>query len=333
MRAELTQAGERLVIRSALPWLDPLLREAVGDAARPVSGHPPTVQVDVVADRDPFDVRDWESVTRGAHQRSGRCVLENACGSGFDLRIDVDPLDRLTVEARWRPPLPERLAASALRSRFHLLARAVLLQYPALWRAGWEGRVPMHAAAVAIGNRVPLLVGPGGVGRSTLLLEAAARGGRACSDNVCVGDLRAVHGIVEPVRVEGGSGRRMPHGRRERSLPGRVDLLRPDRIVVLRRGTGVRPWVRPLDPARAAAVLIAGTYMAGELRRYWGFAATLAIAVGRGPVHPPLVEVATELAQRLPAVEITLGATPTPGLADLLISSTRATDERPAVTP
>ena len=44
--------------------------------------------------------------------------------------------------------------------------------------------------------------------------------------------------------------------------------------------------IRPLSPDEAARALVAGTYMAGELRRFWPFAATLALATGIGPVHP-----------------------------------------------
>lgn len=319
MDGELVQAGERMVVRSTLPWLDELLAEAAGRAWQPASGRSAGVRVEISSTSAPFDVRGWEPLTRGAYRHGGRCVIENACTSGFDVLVQVRE-ECAVVEARWRPPRRERVAAAVLRSRFHLLARAVLVQYPAMWRAGWRGRVPLHAAAAAVDGIAPLLVGPGGVGRSTVLLAAAARGGRACSDNLSVADARLVYGVVEPVRIaDGGQGRRMPHGRRERPLPGRVDELEPDRIVVLRRGGGVSPSVTDLDPERAAAVLTAGTYMAGELRRYWSMAATLALATGRGPAHPPVADVARDLAARLPAFEIMLAAPPAPDLSELLV--------------
>src|SRR6266581_2801590 len=68
------------------------------------------------------------------------------------------------------------------------------------------------------------------------------------------------------------------HGRREYALPGRVPSLEPDRLVVLRRANGSRASAGPLSSAEAARELVAGTYMAGELRRYWTFAGTLALA-------------------------------------------------------
>ncbi|MFC5911169.1 hypothetical protein [Streptacidiphilus monticola] len=329
MRAALVQAGERLVVSCSERWTARLLAEACPDAWQPVDAEPPDtapdIAVDVSADRGPLDLAGAEPLTRGAWRRPGEVLLVNAAGSGFDLRLRTGG-EHLRVEARWRPPGRERLAAHALRSRFHLLARAVLVQYPALWWAGRRGRAPLHAAAVTVGRETCLLAGPGGIGRSTLLLQAVAQGERACSDNLCVSDGTWAHGLVEPVRVEGGGGRRMPYGRSERPLPGRVDVLRPDRLVVLRRTGRARPSITPLDPDAAARALTAGTYMAGELRRYWAFAATLALGTGIGPSHPPVAATAAELAARLPAYEIVLGAAPGAGLAELLART-------PVVTP
>lgn len=316
MHAVLIQAGERLLVDCHSAVLSRLLAEGGAGAWRPADGSAADVHVDVQSHRTPFDVRGWAPLTRGAYARDGAVVLCNACGSGFDLRV-TPAGGHLRVEARWCPPIRENLAARLLRSRFHLLARSVLLQYPALWWAGCRGRVPVHASAVTIGPSVPLLAGPGGTGRSSLLLGAVASGEHACCDNLCVTDGRDTHGLVEPMRIEGGGGRRMPHGRTECPLPGRVDTLRPDRLVMLRRTASGRPVVRPLDSAQAARALTAATYTAGELRRYWPFAAVLALGTGRGPAHPPVTETAHEVARRLPAHEIVLGDRPEEGLAAL----------------
>jgi hypothetical protein len=64
--------------------------------------------------------------------------------------------------------------------------------------------------------------------------------------------------------------------------------------------------------------LITGTYMAGELRRYWAFAATLAAGTDLGPSHAPVEAIARQLASRLPSVEIVLPRKPGVRLADLL---------------
>ncbi|GAA4059095.1 hypothetical protein [Streptomyces shaanxiensis] len=318
MRGTLVQVGEQLLVDCPMAGLSRLLSQACPDAWRsPAADFTADVEVVVQPDSTPFAGRGWEPLSRGAIRRDGAVVLRNACASGFDLRIRPEP-DRLLVEARWRPPTQERLAALVLRPRFHLLARAALVQYPALWWAGCHGRVPLHAAALTVGNTVALLAGPGGIGTSTLLFGAVTAGEHACADNLVACGGRDVYGLVEPVRVAGSGGRRMAHGRVERPLPGRVEMLRPATLVVLRRNSGARPVVRPLDPQQAAQSLAAGTYMAGELRRYWSFAATLALGTGRGPVHPPVTEVAHTIARHVPACELVLGDRPSEGLAELL---------------
>ncbi|WP_427165443.1 hypothetical protein ACQF4J_09205 [Streptomyces sp. C1-1] len=336
MRALLLQAGERLLVDCDSASLARLLTEGGDRAWRSPEGARADVHVVVESRHAPFDVRGWAVLTRGGHAKDGAVVLANACGSGFDLRVAVTD-GRLEVTARWRPPVRERAAARLLRSRFHLLARAVLLQYPALWWAGCRGRTPLHASPVALGSSaspeappgavgsVPLLAGPGGAGRSTLLLGAVAAGGRTVSDNLCVTDGGDCFGLVEPVRVEGDGGRRMAYGRTERPLPGRVESLRPDRLVLLRRTPSGRPAVRPLHPAQAARALVAATYLAGELRRYWPFAAALALGTGLGPAHPPVAEVADRIARRLPAHELVLGDSPEEGLAALYALATGTT--------
>ena len=179
---------------------------------------------------------------RGAWRQGREVLIENVCSSGLDLLVRPNG-STVDFVARWRPPVRVR-ATSGLRSRFHLLLRAVLLQYPAMWWAGTRGRIPLHASMFTAGAMTPLVAGPSGVGKSTLLATELAEGGRATSDNLCVTDGVSGWGVVEPVRLEGKSGRRMPHGRREQPLTGRVSTLTPDRVVLLRRGTGTtdRSW-------------------------------------------------------------------------------------------
>jgi len=322
MDAELVQAGERLRLHTEPAWVAELLEEAAAGEWRAPSLHRADVVVVVEGRTTPFDVRGWEPLTRGAFRRGGACVLVDACSSGFDVLVETEPGaggdQPVRITARWRPPVREHLAALMLRARFRLLVRAVLVQYPALWRAGLRGRVPLHASAIDIDGAVPLLVGPGGVGRTSLVAAAARGGGRPCSDNLVVADCWQVYGLVEPMRSESGQGRRMTHGRREEPLPGRVRDLAPDRIVVLRRGTGATATVTRLEPVRAARRLTEATYMAGELRRYWSLAATLAMATGLGPPHPPVSGTAHDLAARLPATELTLAAVPGGDVTELL---------------
>jgi hypothetical protein len=107
----------------------------------------------------------------------------------------------------------------------------------------------------------------------------------------------------------------MPHHRVEAPWERRVDELVPEFVLVLRRGTAKRTSFVPGDPDRAAKSLVAGTYMAGELRRYWAFASTLSLGTGLGEVHPPVDQVARTLTSGLPCWELTLGQRPVAPLA------------------
>jgi hypothetical protein len=244
-------------------------------------------------------------------------VLENVCTSGFDLKLTRLP-GRVEFTYRWRPPPRDRAAALALRSRFHLLARSVLMQYPALWCAGIRGRAPLHAAALTNGESTPLVTAAGGIGRSTLLEHQLESGSQATGDNLAVGDGTNLWGLVEPMRVEGGSGRRMPHGRHEMAMSGRVDTLAPDAVVVLERGGMDEPSLRRCDSTHAERALVTSTYMAAELRRYWSFAATLTAGSELGPAHPPISEVASEFAATRPCFVLALGRTQQAHLSQLL---------------
>jgi hypothetical protein len=81
-------------------------------------------------------------------------------------------------------------------------------------------------------------------------------------------------------------------------------VLAPDRVVVLERARTTE--IAETGPEQAARALVCGTYAAGELRRYWAFAATLAAGTDCGPAHPPVARVAAALADRLPAAELVL---------------------------
>jgi len=165
---------------------------------------------------------------------------------------------------------------------------------------------------------VVLLAGPGGVGKSTLVARALADGARATCDNLAVCDGTTAYGLAEPLRLIEGDGRRALHGRREQTWPHRVRSLPPQLVVVLRRGTQAKPELRQLSPAAAARGIVAGTYAAGELRRFWSLAAVVASATGCGPVHPPIEQIAARLTTRLPCVELRLGREPGAGLTELL---------------
>lgn len=309
MRACLDTAGERLGIDCSLSWVADLITEGAGGELRRSEAPDASVRIRVEAEGRPFDINGWELLTRGAWRRNGELVVADACTAGFDLHVSCTP-EGADFRYRWRPPLRSRAAAWALRSRFHLLARAVLLQYPALWWAGTRGRVPLHASACTVGGSIALVTAPSGIGRSTLVLEEVRSGGRTTGDNLAVADGTIVWGLVEPLRVEGAGGRRMPHGRSEVAMADRADALVPESLVVLERGSANQPALVACTPDTALRSLVASTYMAGELRRYWAFAATLSAGTGFGPAHPPIAEVAAAFAQRLPCFSLILGRRP-----------------------
>ncbi len=317
MKGTLPTVGERISIDCVLPWVAELIDEAAaGELAKGDSGTA-TLAVRVESTNRPFKNVAWEPLTRGAWRLRDDVVIEDVCSSGFDLLMESGP-DVTVFNFRWRPALRGQAAARLLRSRFILLARAVLIQYPALWRASLRGRAPLHASVCTAGDLQPMLAGPAGVGKSTLLTQELASGGHAISDNICVSDGTTAWGLVEPLRIEGAAGRAMPHGRAERPMESRATAMIPDRLVALRRGHGDLPTVRTCDATTAARSLVTGTYMAGELRRFWGFAATLAAGTGLGPSHPPVERIAGILASRLPCVEVLLPRQPGVRIAELL---------------
>lgn len=309
-------AGLDVVVQSRSSRWVRLARESF--AGQESSPRTPDVRVVVEDAGSPaFSREGMRPLTRGAWSDGACVVLEDACASGAALK--VTPADgHLQVVARFHPSWTARALALAAPDRATLLLRSALIQYPAMWWAGRTGAVPLHVSAASLPEDGVLLAGPGGVGKSTLLRDALSDGTVPVSDNLCVGDGTMVHGLLEPMRSEGGTGRRMPHGRRESAWPRRLDRLDVDRVLVLHRGTGTEATVIPVAADAAARVLTAGTYAAGELRRYWAFAATLALGTGLGPAHPPIAEAARALCASVPCYDVLLPEGTGTRLVDLL---------------
>jgi hypothetical protein len=283
----------------------------------PDAATPTTVHLIVEETRKPFVLAGADRVTRGAWSNGTAVLLEDACTSGFTLLCEPQD-DVLVVRARWAPPSRTRIASALLRQRASLLVRAVLLQYPVIWWSGVHGRAPLHVSAVLLDRSAPLLAGPSGVGKSTLVEAEIVAGHRATCDNLAVSDGHTVFGIVEPRRTSGGSGPRTSHGRREMPFTGRLVSVRPDRVVAVSLSeTAPRATTRAIDGDAACRALVSGTYMAGELRRYWTFAATLAAGTGLGPMAPPVEAVARRLTGTLPCLSLALSRTSPTRLSDL----------------
>jgi hypothetical protein len=320
----LRTAGQRVAVDGTADTLREVIA-ATGAAhlSTELSADLPNVKVSLERSRQRFDTSGCETVTRGAwtNQR-GEALIESVGGSGFSQLWSVSE-DGLHVRSRWTPTTTEAAASRLLPSRFRTLRAQVLVHYPALWLAIQQGFAPLHVSVVEIGGVSVLLAGPGGVGKSTLVALELAAGARATCDNIAVCDGIVAHGLAEPLRLPAelpgaSSGPRTTHGRREQLWKARVRSLEPSLIVVVRRGVEGGPQIRPIGPGTALRGIVAGTYAAGELRRFWPLVATLAMATGCGPVHPRVEQVAETLASRLPCVELRLGHRPGAGLAELL---------------
>lgn len=296
------------------PWRQRVAEACAGQFTHGLS---PDVHVRVELGAGPFGLEGLDPLTRGAWAGQERVVMEDACASGVDLRLTFSD-DCLQVEARPRPRPSQRGLALLAPARTTLLWREVLLQYPVLWWAGLKGGVPMHVSALLVDGQGVVLAGPGGVGKSTLLAGAMSAGAQAISDNLCVCYGSTLYGVLEPLRSASGKGRRMPHGRRESSWTARREDVVAQRILVLRRGSESDVAMVSIRSREAARVIAAGTYAAGELRRYWAFASTLALGTGLGPAHPPVVGSAADLASGMPCSEVLLPSTPGVHLLDLI---------------
>ncbi|MGZ4460104.1 MAG: hypothetical protein ACXVW9_13390 [Nocardioidaceae bacterium] len=283
------------------------------------------VTLHLEASRRSFALPDPVPVTRGVWAaRDGRVLVDSAGGSGFSQLWSVDGTG-LHVRSRWTPTLTESVAAAGLRSRTEALRAQVLLHYPVLWWAASKGLAPLHVSLVEIDGVAVLLAGPGGVGKSTLVARELARGANAACDNLAVSDGVTAFGLGEPLRLprDAGvqaAGGRTTHGRRQQPWHHRVPELRPELLVVVHRGDRPDPVVRAVHADTATRTLVAGTFAAGELRRFWQLAAGLSLGTGLGPALAPVEEVAATLTRRLPCFEIELGRKPGAGLHTLLRS-------------
>ena len=303
------------------PWRRRLCEAGAGQMAEGMPGTSTDIHVCVEDGAGPFPLNDMDPLTQGAWAGAGCVVMEDACASGLDLRVTTGALC-LVVEVRPRPRPSQRGLAMLAPARAHLLWRAAMLQYPAMWWAGVKGGVPLHVSALSVDGEGVVLAGPGGVGKSTLVADAMRGGGaQAVSDNLCVCFGRSLFGVLEPLRTADGTGRRMPHGRRETVWTARLEHVVAGRIVVLRRGSETEVDMVPMRGVAAARVIAAGTYAAGELRRYWAFASTLALGTGLGPAHPPVVGTAGDLVRGITCSEVQLPTIPGVHLSDLIAGS------------
>ncbi len=202
------------------------------------------------------------------------------------------------------------------------------------FRIAWPARAAFWLAAIAYGA---------GVGMALIILQAHYAtdilGGIAVAVAVILTlarllDFRAQREKTESSGLRswagygshGGSlGRRPARLGRRRSQPGPVQQGTADsRHSRRRRLAGDQharhdsaPTVTPLPLGQAARTLSANTSMAGELRRYWPFAAMLALGTWTDPHHPPIAAIADALTIQPSAYELVFGSALSPDLAEL----------------
>ncbi len=158
--------------------------------------------------------------------------------------------------------------------------------YPSAWVARRrDGAALIHASAVQVDGHGILVVGPGGVGKSSLAAAALGLGGRLVSDNLVLATPERVRGWREPVRLAGSGalaagltevGGNGWHGRRDHRLAADRWLPSLTPTLVLVPALADHPRVHPATDAGcwAARVLSVGA-LAGELTRWPAFCAAL----------------------------------------------------------
>ena len=292
-------AGERVELTCAVPWIADILTEGAAGQLTAADGTTPDVRVTVERGSAAFDVTGWRVLTRGAWCRQGQVVISDACSSGLDLQVTAGE-PSLDVVARWRP-----LAGNGPR-------RPCCAPGPGCCcgpsccstrRCGGASSAAGSAARLRLPTRPRrgsgagrcCWPGPGGSASRRWCTASCSRG-RVQPATTCASATGRTRGAWSShcgcPPGDGGQGAGCPTAAgRRRGHDGR--RLSPDRLVVL--GAVANQRRPPRSQPQAARSLVAGTYMAGELRRYWAFAATLALGTGLGASHPPVAAIAESL--------------------------------------
>src|SRR4051812_11217899 len=184
MNAEVQTAGEAIALHSELAGVRELVAPCIAPLPAP---QPASLSIRIESARGFDDTNGWEILTRSAVERDGDILVRDVCTAGFDMLARAEAGSaKFTFRRALRSR--SRVVNAALPLRTRLLVRSALVIYPAMWRAATRGRAPLHAAAVRAAGENLLLIGAGGVGKSTLVDLETAAGGAAMSDNLCVSD-------------------------------------------------------------------------------------------------------------------------------------------------
>ena len=227
---------------------------------------------------------------------------------------------------RWVTPA----RVEAMRRRRFTTLLSYLLYYPCWW---WlehvRGLHPIHAGAVALGDRVVLLAGASGVGKSTLSVALAGRPeARFLSDSFVMHKGTEVHAVPEPVLLDDWSRRWLgtaaenlerieyPYvlGRQghQVSRGKRVDRGNAELVVFPRRGP--EPYARRLSAEQAHQRLSSADMIINDLRRYFAFAAVFEQLAPAGLVALREASIASLTAE---AACYEVGLTPAAGSAEV----------------
>ena len=231
---------------------------------------------------------------------------------GFEL--DGDASMRLKVEAHCayeprgvgrRIEYLRQNRVDRKRNRLFFKLMYFMIYYPMAWQLeqtrGWG---LLHASAVTMpSGRAVLLSGMGGVGKSTLGLSLLSHPGvKLLSDNLIFHDEERIYSCPEPVRLDAASVAGMAETGLEperTNLPSTAHPKPTYRVGAARRAAAGPPGavfflrfasksgVTPIDPDRAASMLVAGNDLAREIKDYRPTSALLSIlAAERGHPRP-----------------------------------------------
>ncbi len=211
-------------------------------------------------------------------------------------RLDIEGVFFHRLSKRAAGDLARRLLYRArlgtLRRKWFTRLLYYLVYYPAFWWAEHMRRIhPVHAAAVAVGDRAVLLPGPSGVGKSTLTVALSALpGARVLSDTFVLHDGPELWAVPEPLLLDSWSRNWLGEdANRLAPMPEHRYALHRDGFVIPRALAAERalaavaifpyrsssPGVRSLSAAEAAARLDACNDIVNDLRRYRALAAVL----------------------------------------------------------
>jgi hypothetical protein len=216
--------------------------------------------------------------------------LDTSRKKGLQLRFQLAP-GRLVFDVSYRfDPKDDKRDAPHYEYKSYFSLMSYMVYYPLFWHLqqvrGWT---PLHASALAAGERGLVVAGVGGVGKTTTCVALIQHAGMdLLSENLVFTDGEAIYPCPEPIRLDANSRAILgedfdglvpvtfPDGLKDKELfhlAGRTRATRVDASVVLLPVFSRRRHVRPIPPAVAAERIIAMNRLTMELDDYGWWAA------------------------------------------------------------